>query len=76
MRLVATKTPEYGQKDIRASPTQKMAQLGYIYTNACSMHSKQEELEATVKLKNYDTVANMETCWDDSHSWSAVMDGY
>jgi len=23
-----------------------------------------------------DIVAIMETCWDDSHNWSAAMDGY
>ena len=46
VRLVATETPEYGQEDIRATPTQKMAQLRCIYTNAHSMGNKQEEPEA------------------------------
>ncbi|KAK4814759.1 hypothetical protein QYF61_026736 [Mycteria americana] len=46
------------------------------YTNARSIGNKQEELEAIVHQENYDMVAIMETWWDDSHNWSAVMDGY
>ncbi|GAB0206513.1 hypothetical protein GRJ2_003116900 [Grus japonensis] len=53
-----------------------VAQLKYIYTNACSMGNKQEELEAIVQQENYDIVAIMETWWDDSHNGSAAMDGY
>ncbi|KAK4806242.1 LOW QUALITY PROTEIN: hypothetical protein QYF61_013386 [Mycteria americana] len=52
------------------------AQLKCLYTNACSMGNKQEELEAIVQLENYDIVAITETWWDDSHNWSAAMDGY
>ncbi|GAB0209132.1 hypothetical protein GRJ2_003378900 [Grus japonensis] len=40
------------------------------------MGNKQEELEAIVQWENYDIVAIMETWWDDSHKWSAAMDGY
>ncbi|GAB0203330.1 hypothetical protein GRJ2_002798600 [Grus japonensis] len=40
------------------------------------MGNKQEELEAIVQLENYDIVAITETQWDDSHNWSAAMDGY
>ena len=41
------------------------------------MGNKQDELEAIVLLGNYDiVVAITETWWDDSHSWSAVIDGY
>jgi len=29
-----------------------------------------------VQLESYDIVAIMETWWDDSCCWSAVMDGY
>ncbi|KAK4822208.1 hypothetical protein QYF61_011849 [Mycteria americana] len=53
-----------------------IAQLKCIYTNACSMGKKQEELEAIVQQENYDFVAITETWWDDSHDWSAAMDGY
>ncbi|KAJ7398422.1 mitochondrial fission process protein 1 [Pitangus sulphuratus] len=53
-----------------------MAQLKCMYTNACSMNSKQEEQEAIVQQENYDVVTNMEMMWDDSHDWSAAMDGY
>lgn len=60
VRLVATETPEHGQESIRAYPTQKVAQLRCIYT-ACSVDSKQEELEIIGQLENYDTVAIMET---------------
>ena len=53
-----------------------MTQLKCIYTNARSMGNKQEELEVTVQQANYDLVAITETWWDNSHDWSAVMDGY
>ena len=69
-------TSEYGQEGIRATPTQKVAQLRCFYTNICSMGNKQEELEAIVQSESYDIVAITETWWNDSHSWSAVMDGY
>ncbi|KAK4831897.1 hypothetical protein QYF61_020044 [Mycteria americana] len=55
---------------------QTTAQLKCLYTNACSMGNKQEELEANVHQENYDMVAITETWWDDSHNWSVVMDGY
>ncbi|KAK4810957.1 hypothetical protein QYF61_013365 [Mycteria americana] len=41
-----------------------------------SMGNKQEELEAVVHQENYDMVAITETWWDDSHNWSAAMNGY
>ena len=47
-----------------------------LYTNACSMSNKQEELEATVLLESYDLVAIPETWWEESHDWSAAIDGY
>ncbi|KAK4831206.1 hypothetical protein QYF61_016043 [Mycteria americana] len=56
--------------------TRTTAQLKCLYTNARSMGNKQEELEAIVHQENYDMVAIMETWWDDSHKWSAAMDGY
>ncbi|KAK4818426.1 hypothetical protein QYF61_012960, partial [Mycteria americana] len=52
-----------------------VAQLKCIYTNACSMGNKQEELEAIVQQDSYDLVAVTEMWWDDSHDWSAAMDG-
>ncbi|GAB0210105.1 hypothetical protein GRJ2_003476300 [Grus japonensis] len=52
------------------------AQLKCIYTNARSLGNKQEELEAIVQQDSYDLVAITETWWDDSHDWSAAMDGY
>jgi len=53
-----------------------IAQLKCIYTNACSMGNKQEELEAIVEQDSYEMVAITETWWDDSHDWNAAMDGY
>ena len=66
--LVAVETPEYGHEGITAAATQKETQLRYLYTNACSMGNKLEELEAVVWLESYDTVAITETWWNDSHS--------
>ncbi|PKU44695.1 rna-directed dna polymerase from mobile element jockey-like [Limosa lapponica baueri] len=40
------------------------------------MGNKQEELQAIVQQESYDVVAIMETWWDDSHDWSAAIDGY
>ncbi|GAB0189218.1 hypothetical protein GRJ2_001387100 [Grus japonensis] len=71
-----------GQVEIRASPIRRMegsaAQLKCIYTNACSMGNKQEELEAIMQLENYNILAITETWWDDLHNWSAAtaVDGY
>jgi len=52
------------------------AQIKCVYTNACSMGNKQEELEAIVQQDSYDVVAITEMWWDNSHDWHAVMDGY
>ena len=56
--------------------TRPAAQLKCLYTNACGLGNKQEELEATVLLENYDIVVITETCWDDSLDWSVVINGY
>ncbi|KAK4823371.1 hypothetical protein QYF61_001719 [Mycteria americana] len=53
-----------------------ITQLKCIYINAHSTGNKQEDLEAIVQQENYDIVAITETWWDDSHNWSAAMDGY
>jgi len=52
-----------------------IAQLKCIYTSAHSMGNRQEELEA-VQQDRYDLVTITETWCNDSHEWSAVMDGY
>ncbi|KAJ7414311.1 dtw domain-containing protein 2 [Willisornis vidua] len=46
-----------------------------MYTNARSMGNKQGKLEATMQQESYGVVAITETWWDDSHDWSAAMDG-
>ena len=61
---------------ITARGVRQGAQLKCIYTNACSMGNKQEELEAIVWQANYDLVAITETWWDCSHDWRIAMDGY
>ncbi|PKU39569.1 nipped-b-like protein [Limosa lapponica baueri] len=72
--------PGNDQVVVRPSYTKKVvglvAQLKCFYINVCSMENKQEELEAIVQQKSYDGVAITETWWDDSHDWSAVLDGY
>ena len=51
------------------------AQLKCVYTNACSMGNKQEDLEAIVRQASCDLVAITEMWWDHSRDWSAAMDG-
>ena len=72
--------PENGHVRIRVSPSKKVAgtiaPLKCIYTNACSMGNKQEELEAILQQENYDIVAITETWWDDLHNCSTAMDSY
>ncbi|GAB0175367.1 hypothetical protein GRJ2_000001900 [Grus japonensis] len=78
--LETTEVPENGHIGIRASPPKKVAgsiaQLKCIYTNGCSLGNKQEELEAIVQQENHDIISIMETWWDDSHNWSAAVNGY
>jgi len=47
--------------------TRPAAQLKCLYTNACSLGIKQEELEATVLLENQNIVVITKIWWDDSH---------
>jgi len=78
--LETMKVPENGHVGIRAAPPKKMvgsiAQLNSIYTNAHSVGSKQEKLEAIMQRESYDIVAITETWWDGSHNWSAAMNSY
>ena len=60
VRLVAVKTPEYGHEHIRATVTQKEAQLRCYYINACTTGNKQEEQEAIMQSESNDIVAIME----------------
>jgi len=56
--------------------TRPTAQMKCLYTNACSMGNKQEELEAIVLLESYDLISITETWWDESHDWNVALDGY
>lgn len=53
-----------------------IAHLKCLYTNACSMGNEQEELETTVHLESCDLIADTETWWDESHDWSAAINGH
>ena len=39
--------------------------LNHLYTNACNMGNKQEELETIVQLENYELIAVKGIKWDD-----------
>ncbi|KAK4819205.1 hypothetical protein QYF61_026821 [Mycteria americana] len=73
-------TPVKYLKGIKGCSSKKVtwptAQLKCLYTNACSMGNKQEELEATMLLESYKLVAITETWWDESHDWSVAINGY
>ncbi|PKU43642.1 nipped-b-like protein [Limosa lapponica baueri] len=72
--------PEEQHEGNGAIPASKSAPLGAqlkcLYTSACSMGNKQEELEAIVRHESYDVVAITETWWDESNDWSAAMESY
>lgn len=80
MMMKATGRLKVNTKGIKELSSKKVtrpaAQLKCLYTNACSLRNKQEELEATVLLENHDAVAVTETWWDDSHDWNVATDGY
>jgi len=48
--------------------------LKCLYTNACSMGNKQEEMETVVQLENYDIIAIRERWWDKSYNWSTLTE--
>ena len=52
------------------------AQLKCFCTNACGVGNKQEELETTVHLENYDLIAIMDTRWGDLHNQNTTTEGY
>lgn len=52
-----------------------MSQLMCLSTRACRMSNKQEELEATVQLANYNQITITKTWWNKSHEWSTSTDG-
>lgn len=43
---------------------------------ACSTGNKQEELEDSAQVKNYELIAITGTQWDELYDWSAVINGY
>ncbi|PKU31519.1 rna-directed dna polymerase from mobile element jockey- hypothetical protein [Limosa lapponica baueri] len=47
-----------------------------MYTNVHSLGKKQEELELYAQSESYDIIGITETCWDNSHNWRIMTDGY
>jgi len=58
---VSVKHPRGNKGCSSVKVTWPTAQIKHLYTNACSMGNKQEELEATVLLESYDLIALTET---------------
>ena len=56
--------------------TRPIAKLKCLYTNACSMVNKQEELETMAQVGKYDLIAIMEIWWDESHNWNTLIENY
>lgn len=50
--------------------------LQCLYSNACSMKNKQEDLEALAQSQNYYTIDVNEILLDESCDWCAMMDGW
>ncbi|GAB0204256.1 hypothetical protein GRJ2_002891200 [Grus japonensis] len=57
-------------------PACSITSLECLYTIACSMGNKQEEVEICVQSQGHDLIAITETWQDSLHDWNAVMDGY
>jgi len=55
---------------------QKSNRLECMYTNACSLGNKQEEMELIILSESYDTIGITETWWDNSYLWRIAMGGY
>ena len=52
------------------------AYLECLYTSTHSMRNKQDELEVLVSYWNYDIIDISEIWWNESHDWSAGIEGY
>lgn len=52
------------------------AYLKCLYTDARSMRNTQDEPEALVSSQNYNIIGISETQWNESHEWSARLEGY
>ena len=57
-------------------PVCSVTSLKCLYTNTRSMGNKQEEPETCVWSQGHDVIVIIDTWWDSSHDWNAVMDGY
>ncbi|KAJ7423507.1 mitochondrial fission process protein 1 [Pitangus sulphuratus] len=55
----------------------KAPHLKCLYTSACSMRNKQEELGTLAQSQRFDIIIIIsETWWDESCDWSALLNGY
>lgn len=52
------------------------AHLKCLYANTHNMRKKKDKLEALVFFQSHDIIGISETWWDESHDWSAGMEGY
>ena len=50
------------------------AQLKCLYTSACSMGNKLQELENMVQFENYHLIAITKTWWYCSHNWRTMIE--
>ncbi|PKU40140.1 hypothetical protein llap_9563 [Limosa lapponica baueri] len=70
--------PEEQHEGNVAIPANKSVPLGTqlkcLYTNACNIGNKQEELEMCAHLQGYDLIGITETWWDGSYDWSVGME--
>ena len=51
------------------------AYLKCLYTSTRSMRNKQDEPEALGSSQSYNIIGISETWWNESHDWSAGMEG-
>lgn len=47
-----------------------------MFTDACSMSNKQDDLEVQVFSQSYGVIGISETWCDESNNWIAGMEGY
>lgn len=70
----------YHDGEILQSPSREPtcwgASLKCLYTNACSMGNKHDEIQICVQLQGYKLAGIAETWWDGSHDSSVRMKGY
>lgn len=54
----------------------KSSHLKFVYTNVCSLGSKEEKLELCAQSESYDIIENTGTWWENSHDQKTTIEGY